>query len=96
MFWFVIIVLIVMMCAGVIGLAMGVKLLRFGEDVAGQKRTLRVVLISFIDFLAGGFALAAVATKIIDPLVGLIITIVVLIVAQLGLRSMGSTTSKEL
>jgi hypothetical protein len=86
MFWFVIIILIAMMCAGVISFAVGVKLLKFGEEAAQQEHTLRIVVISFIDILVGGFALAAVATKVVDPLVALIVTFIVTLTALLGFR----------
>lgn len=87
MFWFVIIVLIAMMCTGVIGLVVGVRVLKFGEDAAGQWRTLRIVFISLVEILAGGFAVAAVSTKVVDPIVALIVTLVALLLTYLGFRS---------
>lgn len=89
MFWFVIIVLIALLCAGITGLVLGIRLLKFGEDVSTQKHTLRIVLFSLIEILAAGFALAGVATKVGDPLIALISTLMVLLVAKLGLRSIG-------
>lgn len=86
MFWFVIIVLIAMICAGLIGLVVGVRILKFGEDAAGQRRTLRIVFVSFVEILAGGFALAAVSTKVVDPIVALIVTLVMLLLTHLGFR----------
>lgn len=91
MFWFVLIILIAMMCTGLIGLVVGVGFLKFGEDAAGQGRTLRTVFISFVEILAAGFALAAVATKVVDPIVALILTLVVLLLTYLGLRSRDSS-----
>ena len=85
MFWFVTILLIAMTCAGVIGLAIGIALLNFGEPAVRQHRTLRVVFICFFEILAGGAALAAVLTKVIDPLVALIVTLVMLLLVQIWL-----------
>lgn len=68
MFWFVVIVLIALLCAGCVGLALGFRLLKFGEEVSNQKRTLGIVLISFIDILAGGFSFAGVGTGVVEPL----------------------------
>ena len=81
-----------MTCSGVIGLAIGIFLLKFGEEAAGQHRTLRVVFICFFEILAGGAALAAVLTKVIDPLVALIVTLVMLLLVQiwLGRRFQGA------
>jgi hypothetical protein len=90
MFWFVTVFLIATMCAGVIGLALGIRFLKFGEEAADQARTLRIVLMSFSEILVGGFALAAVATKVVDPIVALIVTLVVLLLAHLGFRSRDS------
>ena len=92
MFWFVIIVLIAMMCAGLIGLVVGVRVLKFGEDAAGQWRTVRIVFISFMEILAGGFALAAVATRVVNPIVALIVTLVVLLLTHLGFRGRDSSS----
>ncbi len=86
MFWFVTVFLIGKICAGLVGFAVGVKLLKFGEDAAQQERTLRIVVISFVDILAGGFALAAVATKVVEPLVALIVTLVTLFLTLLWFR----------
>ncbi|MGI8838848.1 MAG: hypothetical protein ACR2H4_19740 [Pyrinomonadaceae bacterium] len=75
MFWFVTIFLFVTICAGAIGLAMGIRLLKFGEEAVGQQHTLRIVVLSFSEILVGGFALAALATKVVDPLVALIVAL---------------------
>jgi hypothetical protein len=90
MFWFVTVFLIATVCAGVIGLALGIRFLKFGKEAPDQARTLRIVVMSFSEILVGGFALAALATKVVDPFVALIVTLVTLILVQLGFRAKGS------
>lgn len=90
MFWFVTIFLIATLCAGAIGLAMAIKLLKFGEDAVGQQRTLRIVVTSFLGFVVGGLALVALATSVVDPVVALIVTLATLVLALLGFRIKGS------
>lgn len=85
MFWFVTILLIGMTCAGVIGLAVGIRLLKFGEEATGQQRTLRIVFISFFDVLAGGSAIAAVLTRVVDPIIALIVTLAMLLLVHIWL-----------
>jgi hypothetical protein len=86
MFWFVTIVLIVTMCAGAIGFGVGLKLLKFGEDAARQERTLRVVIVSFMEILAGGMALAAIAARVVDPLIALAVVLITCLITLLGFR----------
>jgi len=86
MFWFVIIVLAVMVCTGVLGFFIGLKFLRFGEDSAEQQKTLKVVVVSFVNVLAGGLAIAATATDAVEPLVALIVTLITLLVVLFSFR----------
>ncbi|MGH9960642.1 MAG: hypothetical protein ACREBC_26570 [Pyrinomonadaceae bacterium] len=90
MFWFVTIFLIVTICAGAIGFAIGIRLLKFGEEGARQERTLRIVVISFLEIIVGGFALAALVTHVVDPIVALIVTVGTLLLAQLSFRIRGT------
>lgn len=90
MFWFVAIFLIATMGTGVIGLAVGIRLLKFGEEAVGQESTIRIVVVSFLGILVGGLALAALATKVVDPAVALIVTLLSLLLGQLGFRIRGS------
>lgn len=86
MFWFVTVFLIATVFAGVIGLALGIRLLKFGEKSIAQERTLRIVVISFLEILVSGFALLAVATRVVDPFVALIVTLGTLVFTYLGFR----------
>lgn len=95
MFWFGIIILTAVVCKGVIGVAVGLRLLRFGEDVVKQSRTVRTVLISIVDILAGGIMLAAVATKVVDPLVALILSFFILLAASIQLRNVGGSEQES-
>ncbi len=86
MFWFVTVFLIATVCAGVIGFALGIRFLKFGEEAGDQTRTLRIVVMSFSEIIVGGFTLAALLTRVVDPLVALIVTLLTLILVLLGFR----------
>jgi hypothetical protein len=80
-----------MISLGVISFFVGFRHLKLGEEVAEQAGTLRIVMISFLEILIGGLALAALATRIVEPIVVLAVTVGTVLLALLGFRNLGKS-----